>query len=204
VIELSSIKTQISASFLIVGVALVVVGCGGGGGGGSSNLGPATVPSIGYVIDSPVSGIAYTCGALTGLTGSDGSFQYDKGTACAFTIGKVTIGSVSAIPSDGIVTPHDLAGVSRSDALNVNAVAIAQFLQSLDDRTQSTSISIPPSVIAALSNVAPTSILSSAMTPAQIQTQLSTLVSTATGAIVKSGVCELIKRRPAGVELEYV
>jgi len=24
------------------------------------------------------------------------------------------------------------------------------------------------------------------------------------GAIVKSGVCELIKRRPAGVELEYV
>ena len=131
-----------------------------------------TGPSIGYVIDAPVGGISYTCGALTGATASDGSFHYDAGTACTFTVG--------AMPSDGIVTPHDLAGVSRSDALNANAVAIAQFLQSLDDGTQSGSINIPAAVVAALATTTPTSLLSSTLTPAQIQSQLSTLVSIAT------------------------
>jgi len=157
---------------LIIGFALSLAGCGGGGG--------TTVPSVGYVIDAPVGGMAYTCGLLTGTTGSDGSFHHDPGTACSFAVGNVTVGAISAVPSDGIVTPHDLAGVSRSDALNANAVAIAQFLQSLDDGTQSTRINIPASVVAELSNVVPTSILSSNLTPAEIQTQLSTLVSTAT------------------------
>lgn len=164
---------------------LALGACGHGGGDGGNG------PSIGYLIDAPVGGVTYACGVLTGTTGSNGSFHFDPGTACAFTIGKVTVGSVGAMPSDGIVTPHDLAGVSRSDALNTNAVAIAQFLQSLDDGTQSTSINIPASVVAALSKVAPTSILSKTSTPAEIQSQVSTLVSTATNgtkALVAPGV----------------
>ena len=180
---IETVKKRLRNAFLIVGSAFLVAGCGGGGG--------TTVPSIGYVIDSPVAGLTYTCGVLTGTTGSDGSFHYDAGTGCSFTVGKVTVGTIAAIPSDGVVTPHDLAGVSRADALNSNAISVAQFLQSLDDGAQSTHINIPASVVAALANVAPTSVIPSALAPAQIQTQLATLVSTATGGartLVSAGV----------------
>ena len=170
----TSNHTRFLTWLLISVFGLLITACGGG------TSSPATVPSVGYVVDSPVGGLSFVCGALTGTTGTDGSFHYDSGTACSFTLGKVTIGSVGAVPSDGIVTPYDLAGVSRSDALNANAVAIAQFLQSVDDRSASTYINIPATVATALGSTTPTSIVSSTLTAPQIQTQLATLVTTAT------------------------
>jgi len=162
-------------TWLLIGVfGLLITACMG------DSSSPATVPSVGYVVDSPVGGLTFTCGALTGTTGTDGSFHYDPGTACSFTLGKITIGSVGAVPSDGIVTPYDLAGVPRSDALNANAVAIAQFLQSVDDRSASAYINIPSAVATALGSANPTSIVSSTLTAPQIQSQLATLVTTAT------------------------
>lgn len=156
----------------LIGLFALLSSCGGGGGGS------ATVPVIGYVVDAPVEGLSYTCGGLSGTTGSDGSFSHDAGSACTFKIGNVTIGNFNAAPVDGIVTPHDLAGVSRNDPLNSSAVAIAQFLQSLDDGTGSGKIKIPASVVTALSAVPAQKIVDA--TPLS-QNQLSTLVSTATG-----------------------
>jgi len=79
------------------------------------------------------------------------------------------------------VTPHDLAGVSRADTLNSNAVAIAQLLQSLDDASNSSNITIPTSAATALYGVAATSVVSN--NTALSQSQLSSLVSTATGNV---------------------
>ena len=150
----------------------VLISCGGGGGGS------AVPPVTGYVVDSPVEGLSYTCGALTGTTGSDGSFLHDTGAACTFKIGNVTIGAFNSAPTDGVITPHDLAGVSRGDSLNASAVAIAQFLQSLDDGTGSGKIKIPSSVVTALSNVPAQKIVDGTTTLSQ--TTLTNLVSTAT------------------------
>lgn len=164
---------QVKFKFVAVFLTALIASCGGGGGGGGST----STPLIGYVIDAPVEGLSYSCGGLSGTTGSDGSFLHDSGSACTFKIGNVTIGNFNAAPSDGIVTPHDLAGVSRSDPLNSSAVAIAQFLQSLDDGSGNGKIKIPASVVTALSAVPAQKIVDA--TPLS-QNQLSALVSTAT------------------------
>ncbi len=163
---------QVKFKFLAIFLTALVASCGGGGGGS------AVPPTLGYVVDAPVQGLAYTCGALTGTTGSDGSFLHDAGSACTFKIGNITIGSFNAAPGDGIVTPHDLAGVSRGDSLNTSAVAIAQFLQSLDDGSGSGKIKIPDSVVTALSTVPAQKIVDGATTLSQ--STLTNLVSTAT------------------------
>jgi 6-phosphogluconolactonase (cycloisomerase 2 family) len=163
---------QVKFKFLSIFLTALVASCGGGGGGS------ATVPLIGYVVDAPVEGLSYTCGALTGTTGSDGSFLHDAGSACTFKIGNITIGSFNAAPSDGIVTPHDLAGVSRGDSLNSSAVAIAQFLQSLDDGSGSGKIKIADSVVTALSTVPAQKIVDGTTTLSQ--STLTNLVSKAT------------------------
>jgi hypothetical protein len=150
----------------------LLISCGGGGGGSS------VPPVVSYVVDAPVQGLAYSCGALTGTTGSDGSFLHDSGAACTFKIGNVTIGAFNSAPTDGVVTPHDLAGVSRGDSLNASAVAIAQFLQSLDDGTVEGRIKIPTSVVTALSSVSAQKIVDG--TTILSQNMLTNLVSTAT------------------------
>jgi len=159
--------------------ACLTLGACGGGGGGSTTPAttPATTPLTGYVVDAPIQGLSYTCGTLTGMTGADGSFQHDAGATCTFKIGNVTLGSISTFPSDGVISPYELAGVSRTDALNANALAIAQFLQSLDDGSKPGQLTIPASATAALSNVIPTSIVSGST--ALGQSQLTTLVATA-------------------------
>jgi 6-phosphogluconolactonase len=167
-------KTTKLPSISLMFIVGLLAACGGGGGSTSISI----APSIGYVVDSPVEGLAYTCGALTGTTGSDGSFLHDSGAACTFKIGNVTIGSFNSAPTDGVVTPHDLAGVSRGDSLNASAVAIAQFLQSLDDGSASGKIKIPNSVVTALSSVPAQRIVDGTTT--LTQNTLSNLVSTAT------------------------
>jgi hypothetical protein len=160
---------------IVMGSVALLSSCGGGSGSGVSAVPPVT----GYVIDSPVEGLSYTCGALTGTTGSDGSFLHDSGAACTFKIGNVTVGTFNSAPTDGVVTPHDLAGVSRGDSLNTSAVAIAQFLQSLDDGSGSGKIKIPSSVVTALSSVPAQKIVDGTTT--LTQSTLTNLVSTATG-----------------------
>jgi hypothetical protein len=158
---------------LVLFLMFFLTSCGGSGG-----VSVTTTPVVGYVVDAPVQGLTYSCGALTGTTGSDGSFLHDSGAACTFKIGNVTVGAFNSAPTDGVVTPHDLAGVSRGDSLNPSAVAIAQFLQSLDDGTGSGRIKIPDSVVTALSGVPAQKIVDGTTTLSQ--NALTNLVSTAT------------------------
>ena len=124
--------------------------------------------SIGQFIDAPVAGLSYSCtsasaspAANTGTTNAQGQFQFAIGQSCTFKVGNVTVGTLSSVPTDNIVTPQDLAGVIRSATSSPAALAIAQFLQSLDDGSGSGVITIPAAVTTALNSVAATSIVSS-------------------------------------------
>lgn len=136
--------------------SLVLLACGGDG----PNIQTA------QFIDDPVSGLTYSCtnGSQTtsGTTNELGQFNYWLGQSCTFTVGKVTLGTLSSIPSDGKVTPQDVAGVTRSATSAPSAVAIAQFLHSLNDGTLPGKIVIPAATRDALNVVADVSLTSSA------------------------------------------
>ena len=131
---------QLSSVLLLI----LVSACGGGGGGGSSSS--TNTNGIGYFIDDPVSGLSYSCGTgsdkLSGITSDTGSFSYLSGQSCTFKVGNVTLGTIASVPSDGKVTPQDVAGVTRSATSEPTAVAIAQFLQSLHDGSSDSKIVI--------------------------------------------------------------
>lgn len=82
----------------------------------------------GYLIDARVQGMAYRSGDVTGTTGADGKFQYEAGKNVVFSIGGVTL---PAVKGAATITPMELAGESSPSA--PGALAIARFLQSLDD-----------------------------------------------------------------------
>jgi len=120
---------------------------------------------VGQFIDDPVVGLSYVCAnesqTSTGFTNADGQFNYFIGQTCLFKAGNVKLGPAKAIPLDGKVTPQDVAGVSRAATSTPSAQAIAQFLQSLDDRTLQGKIVISFATNAALSNAPSISIVSS-------------------------------------------
>ncbi|WP_231362980.1 MULTISPECIES: hypothetical protein [unclassified Thioalkalivibrio] len=121
-------------------IALVLSGCGGGSsGGGSSGDGSAggdtdggtAVSSnpqpTGVFVDAPVAGLNYTQGDITGVTDEFGAFVYDPdGGPITFSVGPIQIGQAAP---DGRITPEDLS----VDAVPVNPVNVARFLQSLDE-----------------------------------------------------------------------
>jgi uncharacterized protein YjdB len=121
------------------------------GGGGNSST-PA-IP-VGQFIDAPVAGLNYVCGSYSGTTNASGQFNYSPGSTCKFFVGNVQVGSLSSIPSDGIVTPHDVAGVSRTANNDPNVIAIAQFLQSIGNSNAGV-ITIPDSARQNLQNAPP-------------------------------------------------
>lgn len=122
------------AIILLAGVSLVVTGCGGGGGGGPAAGGDAgggetktSAPLVGVFIDSAVANIHYLTATQSGVTNSNGEFNYLAGEMVVFSIGDINLPTTIAQP---IITPLDIAGTS--DATNTTAVNIAQLLQSLD------------------------------------------------------------------------
>ena len=184
-------------ALVLVLSAIAIPGCGGGGGGGSSSgsggsgsgVTPAPVQlpiQTAKLIDAPVAGVGYNCPAVgtntttqTGTTDAQGQFSYQAGQSCTLKVGVITLGTLASIPADGIATPQDIAGVSRTAAQAPGAVAIAQFLQSLNDGSVGGAINIPSSVTTALSgaSVPATTLVSSA--GVADQTTLTAIVATA-------------------------
>lgn len=107
-------------------IVLGLSGCGGGGGGA------ATSSTTGYLVDSAVAGVEYSCGATTGLTGSDGAFSCSS-FPVTFKIGSLTLGSISSLSSGDKVMPQDLVGVDRTNTSHNKVLNLAVLLQSLDD-----------------------------------------------------------------------
>lgn len=133
----------------LLAFGLLFSGCSGGGGGSSDSTGTTSaVDKTAYFIDSPVSGLSYKSQSKSGVTGSDGSFEYtssDKNVT--FKAGAITLGTINTadINSDSKLFVQDLAGVSRDTIDNEYLLKIASFLQSLDNGTSSTSISLSQS-----------------------------------------------------------
>ncbi len=194
--------------FLLGLMAMLLAACGA--------LSPPP-PSVGRFIDEPVGGLTYSCGSLinttAGTTNKLGQFEYYPGKSCTFSVGKVTVGTVSSVPNDGNVTPQDIAGVQRTATNDPTVAVIAQFLQSLNDGTVSGAINISSSTTASLSNtgvasvklvtssgpitqealnnlvvtIAGVPLVSAAHAAANLSTQLSTAgISTSIGAVTAS------------------
>ncbi len=155
----------------------MLAGCGGGGGsaGGSA-------AQTGQFFDDPVSGLTYVCtgGSQTyqGTTGPLGEFTFETEQACTFSVGKVSLGTLKNIPSDGKVTPYDVAGVSRTATSAPSAVAIAQFLQTLNDGSASGKIVIPTATTAAFNSTSVAAVTLAASTGSISQFDLNNLVTT--------------------------
>jgi len=138
---------------ITAGTLAITAGCGGGGGGGGStpppsggspsptqpSPPPAPVTATGVFIDSPVSGLSYTSGGQSGLTGDDGSFTYEVGKSVKFEIGGVTLGSA---PGAAVITPLDLVddGTTLTPAVQ-NIVRFLMLMDSDDDPSNGIAIS---------------------------------------------------------------
>ncbi len=173
---MKSIKLSLS-----LGALTLLAACGGGSGSGSS-------VQVGQFIDDPVAGLTYNCvngtQTNTGTTNDSGQFNYQPGQTCTFKVGNVTLGTMASIPSDGKVTPQDVAGVSRTATSAPSALAVAQFLQSLNDGSTSGKIVIPTATSTALNSAPATTLVSS--TGAISQTDLQNIVVNVAGKTLVS------------------
>jgi hypothetical protein len=177
-----SMKYRILNALSLASAVLAIAACSGGG---SSSTSTTAATSTGQVIDSPVSGLAYKCGSSSGYTDVTGSYTYTKGDSCTFSVGNVTVGTLSAVPQDGIITPQDMAVVLRASTDDLNALAVAQFLQSINSGTVPGVITISSAATSALSSVSAQSILTDGLcfgssSATNCQMKLAALVSTAT------------------------
>lgn len=118
---------------LILASCIGLFGCGGGGGSDKNSV-PGTkqptssVVQTGIFTDSPVQGLSYRTASQSGITGSNGEFQYIEGEEVRFSIGDLAIASVNA---DAIITPLDVMGTRDID--HQGAVNLARLLQTLDE-----------------------------------------------------------------------
>jgi predicted acyl esterase len=88
--------------------------------------------SKGIFYDSPVEGLEYATQSLTGITNSEGEFQYQSGETVTFSLGGLIPGSALG---NSLITPADLVIETLRDVKklrNSKVTNIARFLQSLD------------------------------------------------------------------------
>ncbi len=146
-----------------------LVGCGGSGGGGSDGAGgtggtAGTGTPTGFLIDGPVSGVAYETPTHAGVTGSDGSFQYEEGETVRFmvgdtllgeTLGKRTVSPFDLIPGAEVLIDDDAIDAELSYGSPFSAVVnLTVLLQTLDqDGDVENGIEIAEAVAAALDGV---------------------------------------------------
>ena len=101
----------------------ILQGCG-------SNDDPTTSVAsalTGVFLDSPVGNINYKTETKSGVTDSDGKYEYVAGETVTFSIGSLTFPPVAAAET---VTPLDIAGTT--DPNNPKAVNMLRLLQTLD------------------------------------------------------------------------
>jgi hypothetical protein len=115
--------------FLVALTSVILVSCGGSSDGGGSYDDGLNDPAVktGVFIDSAVEGINWSTATQSGTTNSDGEFSYIEGESVIFSIGDITLPSVTA---QSTVSPLDMAGTN--DTTDATLVNIARLLQTLD------------------------------------------------------------------------
>jgi len=133
--------------------AALMLGCSSDDGDASSAQTQPAGSIVGYLVDSPIEGLHYTCGTHSGTTGSGGQFACEV-FPVVFKIGNYTVGTLSQMPTDDNVYPQDLLGLDRNNTTNVDLVDLVQFLQALDDDGDiTTAIVITPERHAEFENI---------------------------------------------------
>ncbi len=117
----------------IITATLLIVGCGSNGGSSSSSLSDSSTPSNsseangmtqkigkGYYVDSAVEGVNFQCGSESGVTDNNGTFTFESGSDCNFTLGGVKL--------------RDINGSLLEDNITILETneTVAQLLQTLD------------------------------------------------------------------------
>lgn len=137
---------QLRGAALVTVASAFLLACGGGSGGGGGNgddndddsgdSGGSTDTSAdasGYLLDSPVAGIGYESGELSGVTNSTGQFRHEPGEPVTFNYAGLTLGPVTLQESGEVVTPIELLETAREDyADDAATVNLLRLLQSLD------------------------------------------------------------------------
>ncbi len=124
--------------------------CSFRGTSGSTSTGPeeenrsglVIIIESGQFIDGPVQGLRYVSGSVSGITGSEGEFQYEAGNRVGFFIGDIALGE--AVEGKAIITPLDLVPGGTIDTPAV--INIARLLQTLDSVQGDEKITIPAEV----------------------------------------------------------
>jgi len=128
----------------IVTATLLLVGCGGGSSssnnndnsGASANANTSTETQkigTGYYVDSAVNGVNFKCGSQEGITDENGTFTFESGQNCTFSLGGLKLREVNASSLEDNVSVLE------------DNTTVAQLLQTLDsDGNASNGIQIPP------------------------------------------------------------
>ena len=106
-----------------------------------NNTDPVVVVTVdsGQLIDSPVQGVRFESGSVSGITGDLGEFQYETGGTIRFFIGDIALGE--AVRGKAVITPLDLVPNGTIDSPAV--INIARLLQSLDSIPGDNRLTIP-------------------------------------------------------------
>ena len=113
-------------------------------GGGSDNRDKddeVIVVASGTFGTTPVAGIDYVSGSVSGVTGSDGGFEYEQGQPVQFSIGDIALGR--AVAGKALITPAELVATGAMDT--TAAINIERLLASLDAEPGDAAITVAPS-----------------------------------------------------------
>lgn len=97
------------------------------------------VVATGQFGTAPVAGADYISGSLSGVTGSNGEFQYEVGEPVQFSIGDIQLGR--AVSGKSVITVQDL--VADSGTASNAAINMERLLLSIDAEPGDTVITIP-------------------------------------------------------------
>lgn len=86
----------------------------------------------GYLLDSPIEGVGYSCGDILGITTATGEFTCTVAPV-TFSIGKLILGTINTFTSDKKVYPQDIFDLNRSNFSDPKVIRLTRLVQSLDD-----------------------------------------------------------------------
>ncbi|HHD82434.1 MAG TPA: BspA family leucine-rich repeat surface protein [Campylobacterales bacterium] len=125
----------------LVFVLLFLTGCGSD----ISSAEYTEVPKKGYVIDAPVVNLTYSCGTKVAKTTEGGLFICPT-LPVTFSVGGLTLGTITNINNDSKVFVQDIVKSNRNDFTSTEVLKLALFLQTLNKSNDKNQIIIDDSI----------------------------------------------------------
>ena len=102
-------RRKIIMPLVTIGTLISIIGCGGG----SSDTLVNSTKFIGYYVDEVITGVSYTCSGTntatqTGITGTNGEFDFVPGQSCTFTAGGLKVEATGTLENnETLVSEND-------------------------------------------------------------------------------------------------